>query len=207
MEQLAALEVEFSLFKKYDGSKIIGPQTFSSFFVRKWGGSPQTSHLPKKIKNTIFDEFQQDEAFSGSILSRIDQAGLSFTNPTEYFARGFNLKQNVNVPETSLSIRIRLGRQVAKKYIKQLSPYHEKIELIVKDGNNVAVALIRGHAFQEAISFLQGLDKRSSEDEYNLGLAFEAIGRISQAKTHYITAMETEPDDEVYKEAVNRTRN
>lgn len=207
VETLAALEVQFTLLKKSNGSNVIPPQTLQSYFVRKWGGSPQTSHLPKNIKTYFTNEFHQDEEISETILSKIDKAGLSFSDPTEYFARGFNLKQNVFVPETSLGIRIRLGRQVAKKYVKQISPYHEKIKLTIKDGNEVGVKLIRGNAFREAISFLQGLSELSPEDEYNLGLAFEAIGKISKARTQYISALGREPDEKIYKDAVNRTRN
>jgi hypothetical protein len=92
--------------------------------------------------------FEQDEDNSESFLSRIDRAGLSFTNPTEYFARGFNLKQNVQVPQTSLDLKIKLGRQVAQTYVKQISPFHETADLLVQDGNTVASTLIRGNAYQ-----------------------------------------------------------
>ena len=140
-------------------------------------------------------------------MSRIDRAGLSFTNPTEYFARGFNLRQNVQVPQTSLELKIRLGRQVAREYVKQISPYHETAELLVQDGNSIAATLIRGNAYQEAVSFLQGLDERSAADEYNLGLSFEAGGKISQARKHYELALKKDGNNEEIKAAVKRTQN
>ena len=207
VEQIAALEVEFSLLRKSDGSYVIPPQSFRTYFVRKWGGAPETSHLPGKIKNAILNNYQQDEDLSESLLSRIDRAGLSFTNPTEYFARGFNLRQNVQVPQTSLELKIRLGRQVAREYVKQISPYHETAELLVQDGNSIAATLIRGNAYQEAVSFLQGLDERSAADEYNLGLSFEAGGKISQARKHYELALKKDGNNEEIKAAVKRTQN
>ena len=207
VEQIAALEVEFSLLRKSDGTQLVPVQNFRTYFVRKWGGSPATSHLPKKIKNTIVRNYQSDEDFSEKIIASIDRAGLSFTNPTEYFARGFNLSQNSQVPQTSLQLKIGLGRQVAKNYAKQISPYHETADLLVQDGNDIAGTLIRGNAYQEAISFLQGLNERTPEDEHNLGLAFEAGGEISQANKHYAIALKQDSNNEVFKTALERTGN
>ena len=207
VEQIAALEVEFLLLRKNDGSEVVPSQSFRTYFVRKWGGSVATSHLPLKIKDSIINNYQSDEDSSESLLSIIDRAGLSFTNPTEYFARGFNLRNNVEVPQTPLELKIRLGRQVARQYVKQISPYQERAELLVQDGNSVAVNLIRGNAYQEAVAFLLALNERTAEDEHNLGLAFEAAGEISQARKHYETALKMDSNNPVFKAALTRTIN
>jgi len=207
VEQIAALEVEFSLLRKNDGSEVVPSQSFRTYFVQKWGGSVVTSHLPLKIKDSIINNYQSDEDSSESLLSIIDRAGLSFTNPTEYFARGFNLRNNVEVPQTTLELKIRLGRQVARQYVKQISPYQERAELLVQDGNSVAVNLIRGNAYQEAVAFLLALNERTAEDEHNLGLAFEAAGEISQARKHYETALKMDSNNPVFKAALTRTIN
>ena len=207
VEQIAALEVEFLLLRKNDGSEVVPSQSFRTYFVRKWGGSVVTSHLPLKIKDSIINNYQSDEDSSESLLSIIDRAGLSFTNPTEYFARGFNLRNNAKVPQTTLELKIRLGRQVARQYVKQISPYQERAELLVQDGNSVAVNLIRGNAYQEAVAFLLALNERTAEDEHNLGLAFEAAGEISQARKHYETALKMDSNNPVFKAALTRTIN
>ena len=207
VEQIAALEVEFLLLRKNDNSEVVPSQSFRTYFVRKWGGSVVTSHLPLKIKDSIINNYQSDEDSSESLLSIIDRAGLSFTNPTEYFARGFNLRNNAKVPQTTLELKIRLGRQVARQYVKQISPYQERAELLVQDGNSVAVNLIRGNAYQEAVAFLLALNERTAEDEHNLGLAFEAAGEISQARKHYETALKMDSNNPVFKAALTRTIN
>ena len=207
VEQIAALEVEFLLLRKNDNSEVVPSQSFRTYFVRKWGGSVATSHLPLKIKDSIINNYQSDEDSSESLLSIIDRAGLSFTNPTEYFARGFNLRNNVEVPQTPLELKIRLGRQVARQYVKQISPYQERAELLVQDGNSVAVNLIRGNAYQEAVAFLLALNERTAEDEHNLGLAFEAAGEILQARKHYETALKMDSNNPVFKAALTRTIN
>ena len=197
----------FSLLKKSDRSKIIKKQTIRAYYGKKWGGDPQSSHLIRKVKTSINEKLQKEEEIYKPILSRIDQAGLSLTNPTEYFARGFNLKHNNQVPINSLEIKIKLGRQVAKKYVKLISPYNENSKLTLEDGDEIAVMLIRGNAFQEAISYLQGFDHLDSEDEYNLGLAYEAVGNSKKANIYYRKALQKDPDEDLYIKAVKRTKN
>ena len=207
VEHLGAIEVEFFMHRKSSGDNVVSPQAFRSYHAKKWGGDPRTSHLPAVIKTAISEGFNQDQDFSVTLLTRIDRAGLSFTNPTEYFARGFNLRQDVGVPQTVLDMRIRLGREIAEKFVRQISPYHETADLIVLDGNPVAVTLIRGNAYQEAIAFLQSQDDRSAEDEYNLGLAFEANGEIPSARKHYQLALKQDNENQEFKDALRRTKN
>ena len=206
IEHLGAIEVEFSMHRKSSGENVVSPQAFRSYIVKKWGGDPRTSHLPDVIKKAISESFNKDQDFSVSLLKRVDRAGLSFANPTEYFARGFNLRQDDSVPQTLMDMRIRLARQVAKKFVRQISPYNEKVDLSVLDGNPVAITLIRGNAYQEAIAFLQNQDDRSVEDEYNLGLAFEANGEIKMARKHYQLALNQDEEIQEIKDALKRTK-
>ena len=99
-----------------------------------------------------------------------------------------------------------LAREAAEKFVRQISPYNETADLIVLDGNPVAVKLIRGNAYQEAIAFLQNLDDRSAEDEYNLGLAFEANGEIQMASKHYQLALIRNENKQEFKDALRRTK-
>ena len=106
-----------------------------------------------------------------------------------------------------MDMRIRLAREVAKKFVIQISPYNETADLKILDGNPVAVSLIIGNAYQEAIAFLQNQDARSAEDEYNLGLAFEANGEIQMARKHYQLALNQDEEKQEIKDALRRTKN
>ena len=206
IEHLGAIEVEFFMHRKSNGENIVSPKAFRSYLLKKWGGDPRTSHLPAAIKKAISVGFNKDQDFSVSLLTRFDRAGLSFANPTEYFARGFNLRQDVGVPQTLMDMRIKLAREAAKNFVRQISPYNETADLNVLDGNPVAVTLIRGNAYQEAIAFLQNQDDRSVEDEYNLGLAFEANGEIKMARKHYQLAFNQDKEIQEIKDALKRTK-
>ena len=207
IEQISAMEVEFSLVKKSNNRKVIPSQSFQTFYMRKWGGSTKTSHLTPMLRNIIKENFHNNDDTSESIISKIDRAGMALTSPTEYFARGFNLKKDKLVPQTSLDIKSNLARKVARKYVKQISPYHEFAELIILDGNKIAVNLIKGNAYEEAISFLLNLNNREAEDEYNLGLAYEANGKTTLARKHYKVALDLDRDNLLFGEALRRTDN
>ena len=204
VEHLGAIEVEFFMQRKNNGENVVSPQKFSSFLAKKWGGDPQTSHLPEEIKKTLSKGSHLNQGFS--FITRVNRAGLSFTNPSEYFSRGFNLRSDDNVPQTVLEMRIMLAMKAAEKFVRQISPYNETADLIVLEGNPVAVALIRGNAYQEAITFLQNLDDRSAEDDYNLGLAFEANGEIKMARIHYQIALKKDEQSKEFKDALRRTK-
>lgn len=154
----------------------------------------------------IIQEFQEDEAISESILSELDSTSLALQDPAAYLSQGLNLKRNTQVPLNSLDLMIRLSRQSAERYLKQISPYEEETQLVMLSGDSVAMNLIRGNAYQEAIAYLQGIDDRTVEDEYNLGLAYEASGETGQARIHYETALEQEPGNNQISEALSRLR-
>ena len=205
VELLAAIEIEMSLNRK-NGTRLIPPQTHRAYYVRKWGGNSSSSHMPGKIRKQIILEFQQDESFSESISTELDRTTLAVQDPAVYLSMGLNLKRNQQVPLTSLDLMIRLSRQSAEKYLKQISPYEEETQLILLSGNEVAMNLIRGNAYQEAIAYLQGLDQKTAEDEYNLGLAYEATGNSGQARIHYETALQQSPGNSQISEALSRLK-
>ena len=207
VEHLGAIEVEFTMHRKNNEENVVPPQTFRLYHSKKWGGNPRTSHLPAEVKNAIKGNLNQDQDYSFSLLTNVDRAGLSFTNPTEYFASGFNLRQDAGVPQTALDMRIRLARDVAEKFVRQISPYNETADLIVLGGNPIAVTLIRGNAYREAIAFLKSRDDRTAKDEYNLGLAFEASGEIKMARKHYQLALKQGKKNHVFRNALRRTEN
>ena len=205
VEHFAAIEVEFSLLKKSDRSNIIPKKTISSFYAKKWGGNPNSSHLKRKTRFSIIRNFYKEKEINKTFLSLANQAGLSILEPKEYFARGFNLKSSPLVPKTSLEIQINLAQQVAKNFLKLISPYYESSNLVLKNGNKIAKTLIAGNAFLEAISFLQGIDNREPEDDYNLGLSYEAIGDKKNANSYYKSALSKDPGEILYRQAINRT--
>jgi len=74
----------------------------------------------------------------------------------------------------------------------------EEDVLAVNDsGNGRAVTLLSACAFVDAIDAIEGLpeDRRESADYENLGIAYEAIGELSQAQHAYAKAVELDSDN------------
>ena len=73
------------------------------------------------------------------------------------------------------------------------------------DGDEVGTTLLQGNAYEEAITYLQGRKDRTASDDYNLGLAYEALGQRQQARTFYESANRRDSED-LYEEALNRVK-
>ncbi len=205
VELFAAIEVEFRLRRQSDGSNVIPPQKFDSFFLRKWGGDERTSYLPSKVRSIIINNQSQDEKYVNLLLSEMERGSLLLVNPEQFYAKGYHLNQNSRVPLTSLDLKIRLGKDTTQQYIKQISPHDVTTDLNVMSGGNTAAStLIKGNAYEEAIAQLQNLKKRSFEDEYNLGLAYEANGEYALAKKHYLHAKDQDQGNSLIEAALMR---
>ena len=61
VELIGALEVRISLNRQSNWAELIPPQTLQAFYVRKWGGKSETSHLPDNVRLWITEIFQEDE--------------------------------------------------------------------------------------------------------------------------------------------------
>lgn len=206
VERFAALEATFTLTRKSDGALLLPPQTFRSYYVRKWGGSRGSTHLAPKIRTRIQAQFQQDESTLDALLAEIDVAELAAQDPDEYLARGLHLRRDARVPRLPLEIQVRLAKEVSRRFLQTISDTSETAALKLLSGDAVAGALMQGNAYEDAIAWLLGVDSRGAEDEYLLGLAYEATGQLRQARIHYEAAQRLDSGNSVIQEALQRMR-
>ena len=96
------------------------------------------------------------------------------------------------------------GRFAGFAGLPMQDPEAAALELL--SGDPVAVALIQGNAYEDAIAWLQGRGSREAEDEYLLGLAYEATGQLPQARIHYEEAHHLDSGSSVIQEALERVR-
>ena len=205
VERFGALEATFTLTRKTDGSLLLPPQTFRSYYVRKWGGSSGGTHLAPKIRTRIQAQFQQDESTWDALLAEVDVSALAVQDPDEYLAQGLHLRRDVRVPMLRLEIQARLAKDVSRRLLQTISDTSEAASLQLLSGDAVAVVLMQGNAYEDAIAWLQGIP-RGAEDEYLLGLAYEATGQLRQARIHYEDARRLDSGNSVIQEALKRMR-
>ena len=206
VELIGALEVRISLNRQSNGAELIPPQTLQAFYVRKWGGKSETSHLPDNVRLWITKNFQEDENLTERFPSESDKTRMIIENQEQYLAQGYNLKRDSRVPLSNLDLQYRLTDQIAREYVSQVIPTFRKADMSIdSDGDDVGTTLLQGNAYEEAITYLQGRKDRTASDDYNLGLAYEALGQRQQARTFYELANRRD-SEELYEEALNRVK-
>ena len=206
VELIGALEVRISLNRQSNGAELIPPQTLQAFYVRKWGGKSETSHLPDNVRLWITKNFQEDENLTERFPSESDKTWMITENQEQYLAQGYNLKRDSRVPLSNLDLQYRLTDQIAREYVSQVIPTFRKADMSIdSDADEVGTTLLQGNAYEEAITYLQGRKDRTASDDYNLGLAYEALGQRQQARTFYESANRRD-SEELYEEALNRVK-
>ena len=206
VELMGALEVRISLNRQSNGAELIPPQTLQAFYVRKWGGKSETSHLPDNVRLWITKNFQEDENLTERFPTESDKTKMITENQEQYLAQGYNLKRDSRVPLSNLDLQYRLTDQIAREYVSQVIPTFRKADMSIDDdGDEVGTTLLQGNAYEEAITYLQGRKDRTASDDYNLGLAYEALGQRQQARTFYESANRRDSED-LYEEALNRVK-
>ena len=93
---------------------------------------------------------------------------------------------------------------IVDDYLQKISKYSVEAVLEVAAGDSVAVNYMNGNAYEKAINRLEGLEERSEADSYNLALSYESIGERSQATKYYQEALDKNPENAIYKEAIDR---
>ncbi len=206
VELIGVLEVRISLNRQSNGAELIPPQTLQAFYVRKWGGKSETSHLPDNVRLWITKNFQEDDNLTERLPSESDKTRMIIENQEQYLAQGYNLKRDSRVPLSNLDLQYRLTDQIAREYVSQVIPTFRKADMSIdSDGDEVGTTLLQGNAYEEAITYLQGRKDRTASDDYNLGLAYEALGQRKQARTFYESANRRDSED-LYEEALNRVK-
>ena len=206
VELIGVLEVRISLNRQSNGAELIPPQTLQAFYVRKWGGKSETSHLPDNVRLWITENFQEDENLTERFSSEYDKTRMITKNHEQYPAQLYNLKRDSRVPLSNLDLQYRLTEQIAREYVSQVVPTFRKADMSIDDdGDEVGTTLLQGNAYEEAITYLQGRKDRTASDDYNLGLAYEALGQRQQARTFYESANRRD-SEELYAEALNRVK-
>ena len=206
VELIGVLEVRISLNRQSNGAELIPPQTLQAFYVRKWGGKSETSHLPDNVRLWITKNFQEDENLTERFPSESDKTRMITENQEQYLAQGYNLKRDSRVPLSNLDLQYRLTNQIAREYVSQVIPTFRNADMSIdSDGDEVGTTLLQGNAYEETITYLQGRKDRTASDDYNLGLAYEALGQRQQARTFYESANHRD-SEELYEEALNRVK-
>lgn len=204
IEKIAAMEIEYDLTRANNQQKIIPTQKFQAYYVKKWGGDENTSHLDPANRGWIVSNYDLDKSLIDQLRSQSEKLQLAYNDPQEFIALGGKLKQNLAVPSNSLDIQLFLAERITRQFTKKISTYTETATLEIANGDEEATTLLRGNAYGKAVNRLESLAERSEEDTYNLALAYESMGERIPALKYYQELQDQDPSNEVYSQAVKR---
>ena len=180
-----SLIVELKLLR-LQPTEIVATDLVHRRFAQRVGGSPVE----------IVDQGEQ-----GMILLRDSLEGQNEDQPA------------VSTSEGLPSLTVIVGEMVASvgaDFVRRVSPIQSTVEYpVAEDGDEQARLLILGGAYESALQRLQGLTARdpNSEDLYNLGLCFEALGDYGLALLNYRAAHQMDDTNLVYALGIGRIEN
>ena len=126
--------------------------------------------------------------------------------------------QNEDQPAVSTlgslpSLPVMVGEMVASvgaDFVRRVTLIQSTVEYpVAEDGDEQARLLILGGAYESALQRLQVLAARdpNSEDLYNLGLCFEALGDYGLALLNYRAAHQIDGTNLMYAKGIGRIEN
>ena len=78
-------------------------------------------------------------------------------DPDEFLAKGGNLKQANNLPDTMLEIKYKLAEDIINQFVPKISKHNVETIVYVAQGDSTGTNLINGNAYQKAINYLENL--------------------------------------------------
>ncbi|MEL0160736.1 MAG: tetratricopeptide repeat protein [Deltaproteobacteria bacterium] len=168
---------------------------------------------PTEIVATDLVHRRFAQRVGGSPVGIVDQAKKDTS-----FLRDSLEGQNEDQPAASTteglpSLTAIVGEMVASvgaDFVRRVSPIQSTVEYpVAEEGDEQARLLILGGAYESALQRLQGLTARdpNSEDLYNLGFCFEALGDYGLALLNYRAAHQMDGTNLVYAQGIGRIEN
>ena len=168
---------------------------------------------PTEIVATDLVHRRFAQRVGGSPVGIVDQAKKD-TSSLRDSLEGQNEDQPaVSTLEGLPSLTAIVGEMVASvgaDFVRRVSPIQSTVEYpVAEEGDEQARLLILGGAYESALQRLQGLTARdpNSEDLYNLGLCFEALGDYGLALLNYRAAHQMDDTNLVYAQGIGRIEN
>jgi tetratricopeptide (TPR) repeat protein len=168
---------------------------------------------PTEIVATDLVHRRFAQRVGGSPVGIVDQAKTD-TSSLRDSLEGQNEDQPAaSTTEGLPSLTAIVGEMVASvgaDFVRRVSPIQSTVEYpVAEEGDEQARLLILGGAYESALQRLQGLTARdpNSEDLYNLGFCFEALGDYGLALLNYRAAHQMDGTNLVYAQGIGRIEN
>ena len=149
----------------------------------------------------------------GSPGGIVDQAEEEMSSLQDFLEDQGDDKSVTTTSEVLPPLSVMVGEMVASvgaDFVRRVSVSQSTVEYpVAEDGDEQARLLILGGAYESALQRLQGqtANDPNSEDLYNLGLCFEALGDYGLALLNYRAAHQIDETNPIYAQGIGRIEN
>ena len=168
---------------------------------------------PTEIVATDLVHRRFAQRVGGSPVGIVDQAKTDTSSHRDSLEGQNEDQPAASTTEGLPSLTAIVGEMVASvgaDFVRRVSPIQSTVEYpVAEEGDEQARLLIIGGAYESALQRLQGLTARdpNSEDLYNLGFCFEALGDYGLALLNYRAAHQMDGTNLVYAQGIGRIEN
>ncbi len=149
----------------------------------------------------------------GSPGGIVDQAEEGMSSLQDFLEDQGDDQSVTTTSEVLPPLSVMVGEMVASvgaDFVRRVSVSQSTVEYpVAEDGDEQARLLILGGAYESALQRLQGqtANDPNSEDLYNLGLCFEALGDYGLALLNYRAAHQIDETNLMYAQGIGRIEN
>ena len=149
----------------------------------------------------------------GSPGGIVDQAEERMSSLQDFLEDQGDDQSVTRTSEVLPPLSVMVGEMVASvgaDFVRRVSVSQSTVEYpVAEDGDEQARLLILGGAYESALQRLQGqtANDPNSEDLYNLGLCFEALGDYGLALLNYRAAHQIDETNLMYAQGIGRIEN
>ena len=149
----------------------------------------------------------------GSPGGIVDQAEEGMSSLQDFLEDQGDDQSVTRTSEVLPPLSVMVGEMVASvgaDFVRRVSVSQSTVEYpVAEDGDEQARLLILGGAYESALQRLQGqtANDPNSEDLYNLGLCFEALGDYGLALLNYRAAHQIDQTNLIYAKGIGRIEN
>ncbi len=170
---------------KLEPTELLAVSTDIRSFRHKIGGKP------KGLMDQIADGAKQAQ-------------GLAVSANQETAEDEIEIEESDNALPSFEQAVADMAESVSAQFMKDVAISTTTLNIALAGGDSQALALMKAGAYEKAIERLNALETRSADDQYNLGLSYEAIGEYGLASVAYDEALNSDPANLTFAKGVGR---
>jgi len=201
--------VAFLRYEVKENSEVLRSQSVRLVTLRRCNYLLEKNQCAVIGTATLREGLQKVNYVQSVSLSLKDADGNQIV-PDQSFERGYSKSMKM-VPD-EIVLRKKVSNLIAREYTKQILPYRESFDIVLLDGDSIALEMIEKGAYSFAFKRLEKLitrdagTEKTAENLYLQGVSLEFQSDMTGASSFYNEALLLDPGNETILEAVNRIK-